>query len=252
MHIQKRIEETWRFCVDLYGLEQCISLCHHGSYNYECDLPESDADAKLIVAPSWEDIVFARHPMSRTVQGPYGDINVVDIRLYIGINLYKQNFNFLETLFTPYSVVNPLYADLWAELMDNRDIIAYYRPEEAVRTMVGQVENQRRRWNKFDNNKTLYHMMRISWAIESYCRGNCFADTLIPMNMDHIMRVRKGLVCECDMEYMFELFYEHALYCAKQPMKSIAHPEAKAIMDSLQARFVGRAIEFWTGEEVFF
>ena len=92
--VMDKINETWEYCIKLYGLDRCIALCHHGSYNYELNLPESDVDAKLFITPTWDEVVFCKQPMSKTIKGPYGDINVTDIRLFIGNNLKKQNFNF--------------------------------------------------------------------------------------------------------------------------------------------------------------
>ena len=147
LEIMNKLKETWTFCNSIFG-DRCIALCLHGSQNYELDLPNSDIDAKLILAPSWEEVINCRQPISETIKGPYGDINLSDIRLFIGVNLEKQNFNFLETLFTPYSFVNLYYKDLWAELIEHREEIAHYKPDQAVRTMMGQVENQWRRWDE--------------------------------------------------------------------------------------------------------
>jgi hypothetical protein len=243
MNVQEKVNKTWEHCIALYGRDRCIALTLHGSQNYECDLPDSDVDAKLFVAPTWDEVINYKQPLSKTIDGPYGDINVTDIRLFIGNNLPKQNFNFLECLFTPYSCVNDAYADLWSELIEHREEIAHIDPDAAVRTMMGQVENQYGRWGRFDKRKTLYHMMRISSAIETYKNGQPFADTLIPINHDHIMRVRTAEVCEEDMDYMFKLFYDHAHYLVENTeYKGPEYPGAEYHMNQLQARFVGRAL----------
>jgi hypothetical protein len=240
---QEKVNLTWEHCVGIFGFDRCISLTLHGSQNYELDLPDSDVDTKLIIAPTWDEVINCKQPLSKTIDGPYGDINVVDIRLFIGVNLRKQNFNFLECLFTPYSCVNPDYADLWNELLEHKEEIAHFRPQEAIRTMMGQVENQWRRWGRFDDKKTLYHMMRISGAIERYQQGLAFADTLIPENQPHIMQVRLGKIGQEDMEYMFKLFYDHAHYLVEETeYKGPECPGAEYHMNQLQARFVGRAL----------
>ena len=241
--VMDKMNKTWEYCVKLYGLDRCVALCHHGSYNYELDLPSSDVDAKLFITPTWDEVVFCRQPSSKTIAGPFGDINITDIRLFISTNLVKQNFNFLECLFTPYSCVNPAYADLWNELIEQREEIAHYKPEEAIRTMLGQAENQYKRWNKFDNKKTLYHMMRISWAIESYLKGNSFKDTLVPNNRDLIMRVRNGEICEVDMEFMFYLFHEHIHYCVDNiEYKGKSNELIVLFLEEIQKEFVYRAL----------
>ena len=245
-----KLEETWKYCNELFGDDRCIALCLCGSQNYQCDLPDSDIDAKLMITPTWKEVIECKQPMSQTISGPYGDINVTDIRLFIGNNLKKQNFNFLECLFTPYKVVNKYYEDLWEELLEYREEIAHYNPAAAIRTMMGQVENQYGRWGRFDKHKTLYHMMRMSHAIEFYQKGEPFEKTLVPINLDHIMKVRLGKVCEEDMDFMFGLFYTHAHYCAdKVEYAGPECPNVERAMDDLQARFVYRALYEFEVEE---
>ena len=241
MTTQEKINETWAHCIKLYGFHRCIALTLHGSQNYCLDLPNSDVDAKLFITPTWEEVVFCQQPLSKTIEGPYGDINVTDIRLFIGNNLRKQNFNFLECLFTPYSCVNSDYADLWEELIEHREMIAHTDPAAAVRTMMGQVENQFHRWNRFDNKKTLYHMARIHSAIKRYQEGCLFADTLVPENADWIMEVRLGKIDEDAMEIFFNSLYEDAHRLAKAPYKG-AQYITNRFLDDLQREFVYRSL----------
>lgn len=242
MNTQEKINETWRHCIALFGLDRCVALTLHGSQNYELDLPESDVDAKLFIVPTWEEIIFCKEPLSKTLTGLYGDINVTDIRLFIGNNLKKQNFNFLECLFTPYSRVNPLYSDLWEQLIQHREEIAHYNPAAAVRTMVGQVENQWRRWDRFDNKKTLYHMARICSAIKRYQEGLPFADTLIAENHDWIMEVRLGKINQRDMEQKFKDFYCLAHAYAESEYKGKSYELIELSLDELQRQFIYRAL----------
>lgn len=241
MTVEEKLKETWDFCLGLYN-EQCVALTLHGSQNYNCNLPDSDVDAKLFIVPSWDDVIFYKQPESKTIAGPYGDINVTDIRFFIDNCLKKQNFNFLECLFTKYFFVSNEYIDLWEELISKREEIAHYKPDQAVRTMMGQVENQYGRWGRFDKKKTLYHMMRISWAIESYQLGYSFEIGLVPANLDHIMRVREGNVSEEDMDYMFKMFYEHCHYMNKFQYKGPEYPKIEHFMNHMTARFVYRAL----------
>lgn len=240
--IMNKMQETWKYCINIYGNERCIAICHHGSYNYELDLPDSDVDVKLILAPTWKEIISCARPKSLTIDGPYGDINVTDVRLFIGNNLVKQNFNFLECLFTPYSCVNPCYADIWETLIEHREEIAHYDPAAAVRTMMGQVENQWRRWDRFDNKKTLYHMARIHGAIKRYQEGLGFDDTLIPENRDWIMDVRLGKVDKEYMEIFFKALYEDAHRLADSVYKGKVCELAGFMMEHIQAQFVYRAL----------
>ena len=243
MTTQDMVNETWNYCVDRYGRDRLVALTLHGSQNYELDLPESDVDTKLFICPTWREVIECAQPFSKTINGPYGDINVTDIRLFIGNNLIKQNFNFLECLFTPYSCVNSDYADLWSQLIEMREKVAHMYPTSAVRTMMGQVENQYGRWGRFDKKKTLYHMMRITGAIETYLNGQPFADTLIAPNHDHIMRVRLGQVDEEDMDYLFKHFYDYAHWLHdNRAYIYVSYPEVAADLRELQADFVYRSL----------
>lgn len=244
MDTQSKLNETWEFCKHQYGSDRCIALTLHGSQNYELDLPTSDVDAKLFITPTWDEVVFSKQPISKTIDGPYGDVNVTDIRMFIGNCLKKQNFNFLECLFTPYSCVNPAYADLWNELIDIREKVAHMYPSSAVRTMMGQVENQYGRWGRFDKCKTLYHMMRIVSAIRTYLNKQPFADTLIPENKEAIMQVRYGNMSETEMDTLFKALYEEAHWLVEnQPYTGVSFPESCSLMlDELQRQFVYRAL----------
>lgn len=247
MDIQTKIDRTWDFCINKYGIERLIALCHHGSYNYNLALPTSDVDAKLIIAPTWSDIIYNRRPLSETIKGPYGDINVTDIRLFIDVNLRKQNFNFIETLFTPYYCVNPEYADIWCYLIDYREDIAHYKPEEAVRTMMGQVRNQIMRWGKFDDTKTLYHLYRITHALKMYCSGAPFAETLAPTGEDHdfIMLLREGSFDKSTLQNFFDKVSQEAISYADGG-KNVKSREfiADIVMDGTLDRFMRRALEW--------
>ena len=249
---QRKMNETWAFCVDRFGLDKCVALTLHGSQNYGLSTSESDVDAKLMVVPSWDDVINLRAPLSETIKGPYGDVNVTDIRLFIGNNLKKQNFNFIECLFTQYKCVNDRYVDLWNDLVDAREIIAHYDPKQALRTMMGQVENQWKRWNRFDNNKTLYHMMRITWAIVAYSHGQEFERTLRPTGYtaETIMDVRLGELSYADMEKIFKSKYElaHNIYDNFNPTVE-KDTNAEIIMDELQKQFIYRALYEYGIEE---
>lgn len=247
MDIQTKIERTWDFCIKEFGPARVIALTHHGSYNYNLALPDSDADAKLFIAPTWEEVITCAKPISKTIEGPYGDINVTDIRLFINNNLRKQNFNFLECLFTPYYCVHPEYADIWEILVSYKEAIAHYNPTEAVRTMMGQVENQYRRWDKFDNKQTLYHMLRIEHALHEYTNGEPFKDTLAPKGEDHdfIMLVREGSFDKATMEKIFHQAYERAHEWAEKAT-SVKDQEfvADRAMEHALDKFMRRALEW--------
>lgn len=245
MTTQEKINLTWEHCVDRFGERRCIALTLHGSQNYECDTLDSDVDAKLMVMPTMDEIINCWKPMSKTIKGPYGDINVTDIRLFIGNNLHKQNFNFIECLFTKYFVINPRYATIWDLLIHYREEIAHYDPELAVRTMMGQMQNQANRWDRFDNKKTLYHMLRIRYAIGSYVQGKPFAETLAPPPhvKELIREVRLGKIVQEDMKIYAQKAFLDATEAAKLAAEMPKSERANEIMMNIQEKFIRRMLE---------
>jgi hypothetical protein len=141
--------------------------------------------------------------------------------------------------------VNPDYADLWFCLTRDREAIAHYNPEAAVRTMMGQVRNQIMRWNKFDNNKTLYHLLRITHALRTYLDGERFEDTLAPKGEDHefIMAVRQGKFGQEEMQKIFDRISQEAMsyHGAGGNVKSQDFV-AECIMEHCLDRFMQRAL----------
>ena len=79
-----------------------IWISPYGSMNYGIFKPNiSDVDTKLIVLPSYEQLIWGKR-LSTEYKIPNGELcNVMDIRHYID-NLLKQSINFLETLFSNY------------------------------------------------------------------------------------------------------------------------------------------------------
>ena len=51
----------------------------------------------------------------------------------------KQNINFVELLFTQYYVLNPIYEELFAPMLDNAEKIARYNNYARVNCMCGMV-----------------------------------------------------------------------------------------------------------------
>ena len=120
-----------------FSEKNIVGLFLQGSQNYNLDLPESDVDTKLIVTPTLNEIVLNNSPVSTTyVRENNEHIDFKDIRLYIE-TFRKQNLNFLEILFTPYYIINPLYKKEWDKLVEHREDIARMNPKRAIQSMKG-------------------------------------------------------------------------------------------------------------------
>ena len=129
----KHLEESFQY----FPRDKIVGIFLQGSQNYGLDLPSSDVDTKLIVIPTFEEIVFNKQPHSTThIRKNEEHIDFKDIRLYMQ-TFRKQNLNFLEILFTKYKILNESYAEEWNKLIENREAIAHMNPYKAVQSMKG-------------------------------------------------------------------------------------------------------------------
>lgn len=104
----------------------------------------------------------------------------------------KQNLNFLEILFTDYFVVNPLYAEQWARLVEHREEIARMNPYRAVKSMKGIAMEKFHAMEhpyptKLDliekygfDGKQVHHLIRVDDYLTRYIAGEPYKDCLKP------------------------------------------------------------------------
>ena len=122
--IQTQLQRHYNSALTLYKPEQIIGVFCQGSQNYGLDTINSDIDTKCIIVPAFKDICLAKQPISTThILDNNEHLDAKDIRLYCQC-FRKQNLNFLEILFTPYYIINPLYREQWMRLVEHREEIA--------------------------------------------------------------------------------------------------------------------------------
>ena len=80
-----------------------------GSQNYGLDTEESDIDTFTFVLPSFEDLAFAREPVSGEFEVEDGKCMYKDIRLALNL-LKKTSPNSVECFTGKYRIFNPEYA----------------------------------------------------------------------------------------------------------------------------------------------
>ena len=135
--IMKRVQDHYNEALQYFPEEQIVGVFLQGSQNYGLDYEGSDVDTKLIIVPKFADICLNRKPISTThVRENNEHTDWKDIRLYME-TFRKQNLNFLEILFTPYYIINPMYRDEWMRLVEHREEIARMNPFRAVKSMKG-------------------------------------------------------------------------------------------------------------------
>lgn len=200
--IMERLQEHYKEALQHFPEDRIVCLILQGSQNYQLDTENSDIDTKLIVTPTLDDIIFARKPVSTThIRDNDEHIDFKDLRLMFG-TYRKQNLNFVETLFSKYSIVNPLYADEWNLLIQHNESIARYSPVAAVRTMKGIAMEkyhamEHRYPSKADiidkygfDSKQLHHLLRVEEYLKRYTNGEPYADCLISKQAEYLKNVK--------------------------------------------------------------
>lgn len=135
--IMSQIKRHYKEALKFYDKQNIIGIFCQGSQNYGLDTEDSDIDTKCILTPAFRDICLDKKPISTThILSNNEHLDAKDIRSYI-ICFRKQNLNFLEILFTPYYIINPLYKKEWDKLVEHREDIARMNPKRAIQSMKG-------------------------------------------------------------------------------------------------------------------
>ena len=190
--IMKRLHDHYKEALEYFSEDQVVGIFLQGSQNYGLDTEHSDIDTKLIVTPSFKDIALNAKPVSTThIRDNEEHIDFKDIRLYCDC-FKKQNLNFLEILFTPYAIINPLYAEQWNRLVTKREEIARMNPYRAVKSMKGigleKYHAMEHRYpSKADiidaygyDGKQVSHLIRVWDYLRRYIDGESYESCLRP------------------------------------------------------------------------
>jgi predicted nucleotidyltransferase len=200
--VMNRVKEHCKILLD-EGYE-VVFVAHQGSWNYKLGYEGSDVDTKAIILPSFEDIVYNREPKSFTkVLDNNEHIDVKDIRVMFE-NFKKQNINYLEILFSKFKSINPEYYNLIKPLFDNRELIAHFNKNQALRCMAGMSMEKLKALqhpypsivNKIEkygyDPKQLHHILRMNDFIKRYGNGESFENCLIPKNPDYLIKIKSS------------------------------------------------------------
>lgn len=164
----------------------------------------SDIDTKVVILPSFEDIVLNKEPKSTTIVLENNEhIDVKDIRVMFE-TYKKQNVNFIETIFTEFKIVNPKYKELVQPLFDNNEEIAHINYNQALRCMAGMSMEKLKalqhpyptiidKIEKFGYDpKQLHHILRMNDFIIKYSQGKPYKECLIPNEKAYLLEIKKG------------------------------------------------------------
>ena len=201
--IMKNVEDHYNEALQHFLQNNVVAIALQGSQNYGLDTLNSDVDTKLVVTPTLDDLIMAKPPVSTThVRENNEHIDFKDIRLLFQ-TLRKQNLNFVEIIFTPYYIVNPMYKDAWQMIIDNRELIAHYSPAGAVKTMKGiALEKfhalEHRYPAKVDiidkwgyDGKQLSHLVRVEEFIQKFIAGEPYAKCLLTDQREYLVALKE-------------------------------------------------------------
>lgn len=255
--IMDRVREHYNEALEHFPEDRIVCLILQGSQNYGLDYEGSDIDTKLIVTPTFKEIAMNHKAVSTThIRANNEHIDFKDIRLYMQ-TFRKQNLNFLEILFSPYTIVNPIYEEQWNRLVDAREKIARYNLPQAVKSMRGVAKEKyfamehhypsRMEWiNKFGYDpKQLHHLLRVEEFIHRYIAGEPYKDCIYPKSPEYLKEVKQGaypleiarLIADGTNTYIDRMCEEFLSSCDMTP-----NHEVDILLDEVQYEIMKIAI----------
>lgn len=257
--IMKRVKEHYDY-LQQKGYE-IVFLALQGSQNYGLDVYDeeymSDVDTKAIILPSFEDFVYNRRPESETIVLDNNEhIDVKDVRPMFK-NYKKQNINFIETLFSRYTITNSKYVDLVDLLLKNREEIAHLNYNQALKCMSGMSMEKlkalkhpypatKEKIDKFGYDpKQLNHILRINDFIKKYTQGKTYAECLTPDNKEWLIQVKKGILPELEAETLAITIDANTRHIKDANMKANDEINQKAIdvLDNVKYELLKRKFQ---------
>jgi predicted nucleotidyltransferase len=243
-HMEKHLAET----KDLgYFNSQFVVLGLQGSQNYGLSDEYSDVDTKLLLLPSFENLVYNKEAKSTThVLSNKEHMDLKDLRLFLPTVL-KQNVNFVELLFTDYYYVNNMYEEEWNKLLNAKEEVARYNPARTVQAMVGIAKNK---YSVFTNKKSegfrsdlgydpkqVYQMGRVVEFLERYMEGkDSYAELLKSKQRDKLLSFKRGKLSLSEAEeYMNqEVVRVNALTDEYLKLNHKVNPEVETLLKEVQ------------------
>lgn len=248
--IMKNLQEKYDF-ISEKGFE-LLGVFLHGSQNYNLDINdaeyESDVDAKAIVLPTLNDLVFKRSPESTTLEIP-GSIEQIDLKDIRSMNesITKQNISYIQILFTEFYIVNPKYADEVEYLRLIRDELCTIDEAAMARGILGMCFDKMKHLtdgtpareeviSKFGYDpKQYHHLARLSkLAVDHFTMGKPLAECIPVTGEDRDDLIAKKLgkddleTAKENSEKYVEIareVYDHTIALSKK------NPEAKKKLD---------------------
>ena len=179
---ERELKEIKRVIEGMKGYK-IVYLCLYGSQNYGLDINnetyQSDIDTKAIVIPSLNDLICNSKPISEIIELPDGQCDIKDIRMYIN-TLLKGNPAYIETLFSPYYLIDESFEDDFEFLRNNGEELVNALRCQFIRAIYGMMCEKYKALcypypaikNKIEKygycGKQLHHMYRLWIMMQDY------------------------------------------------------------------------------------
>lgn len=167
----------------------------YGSQNYGFATDSSDVDTKSFVFPSFWELALHKPLLSKEHTAPDGShVEMKDYR-DMCTNLKKQSVNFLETLFTPYVVVNPLWQAFYDSLHASREMFARLDVNRGLMSMFGHMCNMEKRFKRDRGMKQAATLLWLEDFVYRYATDEPYEHVLFNPNQKEFLRsMRAGEV----------------------------------------------------------
>lgn len=220
------IKEHYLESISLMPEHRVIGVFCQGSQNYGLEDEKSDMDTKCLYIPSFQDYAVG----NEVGNGNYTHyrenkehIVFIDIRSFVNKHLQLGSPNFVELLFAKVQYINPIYQEVWDELVAKREEIARYNPQMMIKSMLRMIQNKAGNLAakktyptrmymveklQYDP-KELSHEIRMYYMLNSYIQGESYDYCLresYGTNKDFIIQLKRGV----------DLTYEEALQIGNQ------------------------------------
>lgn len=221
-----------------------IYISPYGSMNYGIFKPDvSDVDTKLIVLPSYEQLVWGKC-FSKEYKIPNGELcNVMDIRHYAN-NLLKQSINFLETLFSNYSqeTNTQFFPILHTYFFTHKETIARYNEYDCVSRAYYQAIHTIHQ-NPTDGKKYA-NAIRLLYFIEKYLEKEPFQNCILldKQEAKYVSQFKYG-EAQVTQTMSNELLKKFDKFLAMPKNSFQSHPEAKEIVYEGTERLIKKNLE---------
>lgn len=258
MTVMERLQEHYEEAKLHFPEDRIVGIFLQGSQNYGLDTEFSDVDTKLVVVPTFEQLAMnAPGPVSTTyIRDNEEHIDFKDVRLMLQL-FKKQNMNFLEILFTPYKIINPLYEDAWNKLVTHREVIARYNVVTNIRSMKGvaleKYHAMEHRYpakvaviDKFGYDpKQLHHLFRVEEYIERYLKGEDYETCMLPRDPEYLKGVKLGSFNLEQARYAGKKAIDHVTEMvdnAVETLESVNNAYVDALINGVQYEIMKIAI----------